>query len=91
MTGKIKYKVPHLYSFLYKKIKETYRSNYIKMSDFIETLSRTYRIPKIYHYGILYEMEQYKLLKKIHRMKIRVLRNDCDKKLDSLRIVDFWD
>jgi hypothetical protein len=86
----VKYKVPHLYSFLYKKIKENYRKPYISASEFIETLTRTYRTQKILYYPILYEMEQYELLKRLSRRKIRILKNDCDKKLSDLRIVDFW-
>jgi hypothetical protein len=49
-----------------------------------------YRVPNIFHYAILAEMERYELLKRIDKQKIKILKNDCEKRLNELRIVDFW-
>jgi hypothetical protein len=85
-----KEEVPCLYAFLYKKIREKNKGYYIRTRDFRELTSRMYRVPNIFHYAILAEMERYELLKRIDKQKIKILKNDCEKRLNELRIVDFW-
>jgi len=80
-----------LHIFLYKKIKERTRGMaYLQPKLIREIISRIYRIPKETHYKIIYELEEYKLLKRINHQKYKLLKSDCDRILDRIGVIDFW-
>lgn len=87
-----KRKVPVLYSFLYKRIRDNFRGFYLKPTEFFEILKTTLKqVPPYVRYAVLAEMENYKLIKRINRKRIRVLKSDCHKNLDKLGVRSFWE
>ena len=85
------HKVPYIYSFLYSKFLEKARGTFIGPKDLIEIIRRNfYRFPTYLNYSVIHEMEEYKLLKRINKQRYKILRSNCHKELEKLRIVEFW-
>jgi hypothetical protein len=89
---KINKQIPYVYIYIYHSLKKRFPTNYyLKPSDLLEVLKRICRIPKTLHYPIVFQMEECGLIKRINHQRYRILKSDCEKILDKLRVKSFWD
>lgn len=84
-----KRQLPSLYLFIYRLMKEKSNNHlFIKYSAVRELFNRRFnKIPKKYHYFVLKEMEELKLIKKIggrNSVKFIFTGKDTDKLLNQL-------
>ena len=85
---------PYIYIYYYSKIKEKYPYTlYLKPIQLIEVIKNTFRnsVPKNLYYPIFFQMEEYKLIKRINHQRYKILKYDFKKTLDKLRYRSFWD
>jgi len=82
-------KIPIVYAFIYKKLKERNRGNIVRTS-FLKgvvcyIIDNRHGIPKSYCYDIIKDMEDLGLIKRINHKNYQILRSDCEKRLKK-----FW-
>lgn len=66
--------IPYLYLYLYSKLKErSWNSPYLSNNEVLKAIRSIFRIPRTFYYPILFEMENYGLIKKIYRIKYEIL------------------
>ena len=83
---------PYVYLYIHSKLRElTQFSPFIQPRPLIIKLKRIIQVPKILHYPILAQMEEYGLIKRINQQKYRVLASRHEKILPGLRKSFFWD
>jgi len=80
-------KIPILYAYIYRNLKEKNEGNILEMNRAIFIMKRILRkAPKIIYREICEELIQFQLLKKINRDNYIILNNpSCEKQIERLR------
>ena len=84
--------IPYIYIYLYSKLKERCFDKIYLDTDTVLKIIRNslYHTPnKQFIYAILKELENYGLVRKIHRLKYEIIDSRIDKKIKSLKEEEF--
>lgn len=86
-------KIPCFYVLIYKLAKEKSKNNlFISYSCFKQVMRRTlFNVPRVYHYQILKEMEELKLIESMgpkNKLSFKLIGKDIDKCLNSHFLLD---
>ncbi len=74
--------IPLIYIYIYLKFKKNLKGTpFVRPSYLLEILKRVCKIPKVLHYPILEEMDNFGLIKRINKQLWEVLNNNCTKKI----------
>ena len=83
---------PYIYIYIHSKFKERTKSwPYVSPRFLLEVLRNIIRVPKIFQYPILYQMEEHGLIQRISKKKYKILESPHEKILSNLRTYSFLD
>ena len=82
---------PYIYLHLYLKFKEKATGRpFVQPSFLLKILRGVFRIPKSLQYPILYQMEEYNLIKRINHQKYQILDSKYNKILSDMEEFFLW-
>jgi len=87
-------KIPIVYAYVYKKIREKSRTNVIRarllkqcvVNALCWNRHKHSGVPRCLAYEIIKEMEDFDLIRRLDHTKFRILRSNCESKLKKF----FW-
>ena len=74
----MKEQTPLIYLCIHKRLEDKYQNELFKLKDLFSILGRIYHINKKFHYAVLKELENLKLMKRINQHTVKMLKCNVD-------------
>lgn len=78
----MKEQIPIIYLYIHGRLEEKYHYEIFKLKDLFLIFARNYHINKKFHYAILKELENLKLIERTNQHSVRVIK--CNVNLKNI-------